>query len=552
MTFRTQVGLALAVAAVLPLAVLGVGVRREMSTRLERQALGRVEALVAVLRSDLSAEGLSLRRRLRTLASGLAADNRFRLAARASDDGDRRWLLDWAGEAMRTGGLAALRVHDASGRVLSSGHFRNEFDRLDPASVSALATAPQKVALVRFPEPEGEVLALSSVDSLTLGDRRYYVVGGVEFDSARAAAMVPGDDLSVSLALGGAPAGRDAGAGSIELRLHDARPGGRTGSAALLIVPNREAVAAVTRSLDRWLAIAAALTLMLAGVLALVLASRVSRPLAELAEKTGRLDLNRLDVEFGSDRSDEIGALANLLDELAGRLRTGTARLRDAERRAATGDLARQINHDVKNGLAPIRHVLRHLATTARDHPDRLAAVFAERRETLESSVAYLEGLARNYARLAPEPNRGSADLGGLLREIARGAAADGVTVETRVPSGLPPVRGDTVALRRIAENLVRNAVEALEGRPGRVTLTAEPLPDGKEKRVRMSVADTGRGMTEEELSRAFVDFHTTKPEGTGLGLSVVRRLVGDLGGTLRVETRPGAGSTFIVEIPAA
>jgi signal transduction histidine kinase len=58
--------------------------------------------------------------------------------------------------------------------------------------------------------------------------------------------------------------------------------------------------------------------------------------------------------------------------------------------------------------------------------------------------------------------------------------------------------------------------------------------------------------MTREELDRAFADFHTTKPAGTGLGLSVVRRLVGDLGGTLRVETRPGEGSTFTVELPAA
>ena len=68
---------------------------------------------------------------------------------------------------------------------------------------------------------------------------------------------------------------------------------------------------------------------------------------------------------------------------------------------------------------------------------------------------------------------------------------------------------------------------------------------------VRIVVADTGRGMRREELDRAFEGFYTTKPGGTGLGLSIVRRLVLDAGGALRVETEPGAGSRFIVELPA-
>jgi signal transduction histidine kinase len=69
---------------------------------------------------------------------------------------------------------------------------------------------------------------------------------------------------------------------------------------------------------------------------------------------------------------------------------------------------------------------------------------------------------------------------------------------------------------------------------------------------VRISVGDTGPGMTRTELDHAFDDFYTTKAGGTGLGLSIVRRLVLDLNGTLRVETQPGLGTTFLVELPAA
>jgi signal transduction histidine kinase len=548
MTYRSRVALALTLGAIVPLALLGAGVRREMASRLDAQAERRVTALVGVLRSDLGAETASLKRRLRILAAGLAADTRFRLTVRG---GDRRWLLDWAAEAMTASGLAALRVQDGAGRVLSSGHFRNEFDRLDPGSVAAILGAPDGRALVRFATPDGELLVLAAADSFTVLDRRYRVVGGVTFDAARASALVPPDEMAVALALDSVP-GAAPTAATIELPYYDAVAGGPPGNARLSITRNLAGQTALQRSVDRWFLGAGAVTLVLAIALSLSLASRVSSPLAELAEKTGRLDLDSLDEDFTSGRDDEIGSLSNMLATMTARLRASTARLREAERRAATGDLARQINHDVKNGLAPIRHVLRHLSETAVKHPEQLAALYAERRQTLEASLTYLEELARNYARLAPMTDRTPSDLRALLEEVARASSTDGVRLEVQFPAELPRVRADPVVLRRIVENLVSNAVDALEGRPGRVTLAASVAGNGAEPLVRFSVADTGRGMTGAELDHAFDDFHTTKPDGTGLGLSVVRRLVGDLGGTLRVETRPAEGSTFTVEIPAA
>jgi signal transduction histidine kinase len=84
------------------------------------------------------------------------------------------------------------------------------------------------------------------------------------------------------------------------------------------------------------------------------------------------------------------------------------------------------------------------------------------------------------------------------------------------------------------------------------ITVAAEPVGDGGERRVRFTVSDTGRGMTRGELDRAFDDFYTTKAAGTGLGLSVVRRLLADVGGSVKAETAPGEGTTFTVEIPTA
>jgi signal transduction histidine kinase len=277
------------------------------------------------------------------------------------------------------------------------------------------------------------------------------------------------------------------------------------------------------------------------------LAARVSRPLRDLADKTSRLDLDRLDVGFGSDRNDEIGVLARLLDAMAGRLRQGAARLREAERRATVGDLARQVNHDVRNGLVPIRHVLSHFAEVAERDPAALARVFDERRATLDSSVAYLETLARNYARLSPAAERGRCDLNSLARQVVAGVT-DRADVRLDLAPGPVMVAADALIVRRVLENLLANAIESLDGhRAGYVTVTTA-LAD---RCARLMIADTGRGMSQPELERAFEGFYTTKPGGTGLGLTIVRRLVQDAGGGLRVDTEPGAGSRFTVELPA-
>jgi signal transduction histidine kinase len=308
---------------------------------------------------------------------------------------------------------------------------------------------------------------------------------------------------------------------------------------------------ALRQGLDRWFLVALAIAAPLALLAAAWLAGRISRPLTTLAEQTAAIDLERLDQPFTSDRDDEIGALAGVLAAMTERLRLGTVRLREVERRAATGDLARQVNHDVKNGLVPIRNVLRHLSQVARDAPASLPAVFEERRGTLEASLDYLDTLARNYARLSPALEPTLCDVNGVIAEVVRATGPGGATVRAETAPSLPRVAADPLALRRVLENLVSNALDSLAGRnDGVVTLGSEIVGAPEGAAVRLVVADNGPGMTRAELDRAFDDFHTTKPGGTGLGLSIVRRLVLDLGGALRIETAPGSGTRVILELP--
>jgi signal transduction histidine kinase len=554
MSFRGRLFLAFAVAVLLPLAVLAWGVRREVERRLTLESRRRVDAAAAALGTELAATTASVAERLAALAAELAADNRFRLAARG-DPAGRRALLDWGVEAAGLSGLALLEVQDSAGRILASGHFRNEYDLRRPALPRFLTGAGTSPALVRARTPEGGIVALARVDSLRVGGARFTVAGGVPFGVEALSRLAPDPELSLQLALpGSAPrVARDGeSVREVTLPFLDLESAGApAGTATLRLVQSGATVTALHRSLDAWFAAALAGAAALGLGVAAWLAARVSRPLRDLAERTESIDLDRLDQDFASERDDEIGALSRLLGAMTGRLRAGAARLREAERRAAMGDLARQVNHDIKNGLVPIRNVLRHLDEVA-PTPATLAAVYAERRGTLESSVAYLDTLARNYARLTPPTGREACDVNALVQEVV-GAVPPGRASVRALPSPqVDPIPGDRVALRRILENLVGNAVDSVAGTGGTVeVLTEAARQDGGAVVVRVTIADSGPGMSRAELDRAFDDFYTTKDGGTGLGLSIVRRLVLDLGGALRVDTRPGEGTRVTVELPA-
>ena len=145
--------------------------------------------------------------------------------------------------------------------------------------------------------------------------------------------------------------------------------------------------------------------------------------------------------------------------------------MREAERRATVGDLARQINHDIKNGLIPLRNVMRHLAQVERDEPAALPVVFDERRPTIDSSIAYLETLATSYQRLSRPLDRRECDLNALITDVVRAAQAHGdVEFGTDLSMNLPSVLRRPLAIRRILENLTANAVDSLQSKPGRVT----------------------------------------------------------------------------------
>ena len=562
MSLRTRLLLAFAAIVLIPMALLAFGLRQEMNRRLSEEYQLRVDRVVEVIREDLARESAGIAERLESLEPALLSDNRFRSAAVAGVESDREYLLDYAGTAMRLTGLSMLQIQDSDGRILSSGHFRNEHGRVEPGLAPALGSAGS-VALVATRGAEREFLALARARTFLLSGRSFTIVGGVAVDEAFLARLARDRTIIVVAALprwrsfdgprDAGPRGRLRGrrtprAADPDRQQEIDRKSCRRGCEVTQpLTPLRT----LLRSADSWFLLTAAGTGVTALLLAVWVSSRISGPLTALAEKTSVLDLDRLDVDFDPG-TDEVGRLSGLLGDLADRLRTSTARVREAERRATIGELARQVNHDIKNGLIPLRNVMRHLAQVERDDPRALPVVFAERRPTVDSSIAYLETLATSYQRLSPPLDRRECDLNALITDVVRAAQGhDQVEFATDL-ANLPRVVGDPVALRRILENLTANAIDSLQSKPGRITVSTQVIErESGPTVVRTTVADTGRGIPADEAKRIFDDFYTTKENGTGLGLSIVRRLVMDLHGTIGVESVPGQGTRMIVDIPA-
>jgi two-component system cell cycle sensor histidine kinase/response regulator CckA len=235
--------------------------------------------------------------------------------------------------------------------------------------------------------------------------------------------------------------------------------------------------------------------------------------------------------------------------------------LRQAQKMEAVGRLAGGIAHDFSNVLAVI---LGYSDLLVRDLP----AGHTRLRECADGIVEAAHravGVTRQLLTLSrkkllrPEilsPNKVVQDLGKLLSR----AIGERIALETRLGDGVPPVVADADQLAQVLLNLAVNARDAMpDGGPLEITTAgvelAAPTPElglPAGRFVTLTVKDGGCGMTEEVRARIFEPFFTTKETGTGLGLATVYGIVRQAGGAIRVESRPGEGSTFTVYLPAA
>ncbi|OPX20505.1 MAG: hypothetical protein BZ151_03575 [Desulfobacca sp. 4484_104] len=239
-------------------------------------------------------------------------------------------------------------------------------------------------------------------------------------------------------------------------------------------------------------------------------------------------------------------ALAKEVELKTEALRQSHERLLRSERFAAVGEAAAYVSHEIKNPLMVIGGFARQL-----EHTPQLKEKDREKLKIMGDEVARLEnflGDLRDFTRPQP-PAKQPVSLNDIVHEVEelmREAAQDcGVELKTSLKPDLPLARLDVNQIKQVLINLIKNAIEATEGQ-GHVLISTW----FQDEHLHLSVQDDGKGIQSEILRDIFDPFFTTKKAGTGLGLSVINKIIEDHQGTISVESTVGQGSTFTVILP--
>ena len=317
-------------------------------------------------------------------------------------------------------------------------------------------------------------------------------------------------------------------------------------------VPEHELFAA-SDAFEQVLLVAILVSILVLVSWSLAASRAITAPVKQLVSATRKIAGGDLAVSVPSRGGPELGELAAAFNLMAHELAVGRDRLAHAEREQAWAEMARQVAHEVKNPLQPMR-ITAQLLQRARAEDDPRAEQVAERlaRTVLEQTDA-LDRIAndfRSFAGVAAEQRSvvcADAWLEELREQTARLFAERPLTLTFRPGAEGAELSIDQKALARVFVNLVQNAIEAAAG-PVQVALTSRLAGDA----VEVQVVDDGPGVPEELRDRLFEPYFTTKTSGTGLGLAICRRLVEAHGGSIRLDaTRPGE-TRFVIRLPAS
>src|SRR5213076_1947741 len=276
------------------------------------------------------------------------------------------------------------------------------------------------------------------------------------------------------------------------------------------------------------------------------LSRQLSRPIDELVGWT-RLIRRRMPLPAGPPTrgAPEFEALRQALRELATALEAARERELEAERLRAFREVARRVAHEIKNPLTAMRIAVDQVGRPAGPADGRTVTAV----EVLAAETQRLDQLAKEFSEFGrlPEGPKSEVDLVDLLTDLGKSAVPAEVAVTVHANGESCKLLGHYDPLRHAFANLLRNASEAMGGRG---TIDVGVRRDGTGLAV--TIADHGTGIPEEFRQRVFEPYFTTKGDGTGLGLALVRQTIEAHHGTITVEETPGGGATFSIVLSAA
>jgi len=283
----------------------------------------------------------------------------------------------------------------------------------------------------------------------------------------------------------------------------------------------------------------------------LFLSNNVTKPLQLLRDKLSGIDLKKHNTPIDFDSGDEIGLLVKEYNRMVAELSENVELMAKQERESAWRSMARQVAHEIKNPLTPmklsVQLMLRAWYEQRPDFEQRIKSVS----DTLIKQIDTLSNIASEFSTFAKMPteqietvevNQLISSLSTLFDEYKN------VIVNLLVDKNEKYfILADSSRVVRLFNNLIKNAIQAIpENRQGEITLKTEKI----DNKILITITDNGDGIPKEVQGQLFQPNFTTKTQGMGLGLAMVKNIVQGFNGKITFKTENGVGTSFFVEFP--
>ena len=288
----------------------------------------------------------------------------------------------------------------------------------------------------------------------------------------------------------------------------------------------------------------------LAILVSLILANHLTQPLQMIRERLSKLNLSTGIEKIDYQSSDELGDLINEYNLMVEKLAESAAQLARSERESAWREMARQVAHEIKNPLTPMKLSIQHLEKAWNDQAPDWSNKLERTTKNLIRQIDSLSAIATAFSDFAKLPTAKNAqvDLCTILRShIGLFSNYPSINITFNVPEYSCYVFADEKQLSRVFVNLFTNAIQAIpSGAQGQITISL--FTDFPHHTI--TIRDNGIGMTEEQQLKVFSPNFTTKSSGTGLGLAMVKNIIESAGGNITFISSIGQGTTFEIELP--
>jgi nitrogen fixation/metabolism regulation signal transduction histidine kinase len=295
-------------------------------------------------------------------------------------------------------------------------------------------------------------------------------------------------------------------------------------------------------------------TLLMTVIIAISFTRRITHPIVELTEATRRVAEGDFSIQILTRRNDELGLLIRSFNAMVQDLENSRAVLVKNETISIWQNMAQQLAHEIKNPLTPIKLSAERVLRRWRNDPENISEILESSMMAIIQETEGLSTLLNEFRTLSKpmEPSKSSTSLKEPIEEVLNSYSSSypGVKFNIEHIDTDVSIKIDKHRFTQILTNLVINAIDAMNG-SGSIEIRTDLVKKREVCYCRISVKDSGKGISAQEGHLIFTPYFTTKESGTGLGLPIVERIVNDHGGAIWFDSAEGMGTTFYLDLPS-